>query len=74
MPGFGLGGSDNRRTPASASRVDTVNIGYHMGTDAHGPQGGACQHSLTNLNEHKKLELTYGGALDDVILETERIH
>ena len=53
---------------------DSVNLGCHMGTDAHGPQGGACQHTLTNIYQHKTLELTYGGVLEDVLIKTEWIH
>lgn len=59
---------------AQHTTPDSVALGCHRGTDAHGPQGGLCQHILTNLYHHKSLTITYGGVIEDVTLNQEWIH
>ncbi len=50
-------------------QVDSVEVACHRGIDDHGPQGGLCQPTLTNIYEHKSLQFTSGTVLTDVPIE-----
>lgn len=49
--------------------VDSVEVACHRGIDDHGPQGGLCQPTLTNIYEHKSLTFSSGTVLADVQIE-----
>lgn len=48
--------------------IDSPEVACHMGTPDHGPQGGACQPTLTTVYEHKSLEFRSGHVFEDVVL------
>lgn len=60
-------GSEQYTTPP----VDSLEAACHRGIPDHGPQGGACQPTLTNVHEHKSITFTQGEVIEDVTL-TER--
>lgn len=60
-------GSEQYVTPP----VDSLEAACHRGIPDHGPQGGACQPTLTNVHEHESLTFTQGEVLTDITL-TER--
>ncbi len=60
-------GSEQYVTP----QVDSLEVACHRGIPDHGPQGGACQPTLTNVHEHKSITFTQGDVIMDVTL-TER--
>jgi hypothetical protein len=60
-------GSEQYLTP----QVDSVEVACHRGIPDHGPQGGACQPTLTDVYEHKSITFTQGDVLMDITL-TER--
>lgn len=49
--------------------MDSPEVACHRGIPDHGPQGGACQPTLTNIYEHKSLTLTSGTVIEDVVIE-----
>jgi hypothetical protein len=49
--------------------VDSVEVACHTGIDDHGPQGGACQPTLTLIYEHSSLSFEFGGVLRDVVID-----
>jgi hypothetical protein len=64
------GGSEQYVTP----QVDSVEVACHRGIPDHGPQGGACQPTLTNVHEHKSITFRQGTVFTDVILEERWSH
>lgn len=52
----------------------SVELACHTGTPDHGPQGGACQPTLTLLQEHAAITITYGGIVHDVLLDEVWVH
>jgi len=57
-------GSEQYVTP----QVDSLEVACHRGIPDHGPQGGACQPTLTNVHEHKSITFVQGKVYTDVLL------
>jgi hypothetical protein len=55
-------------------QIDSPEVACHTGTNDHGPQGGACQPTLTTVYHHKSLEFTSGKVYEDVTLTKIWLH
>jgi hypothetical protein len=49
--------------------IDSLELACHRGIDDHGPQGGLCQPTLTNIYQHKSLTFTAGKLLPEIVIE-----